>query len=96
LEAVRAKTSPGLVEEVGSERKMLSQKSAEVDLMKDFIEKVAGENNEKKCPCCDKVEWATLPLAGKLPVGEGDQSLGVAVKVCTACHFSRFFVQFSK
>ena len=64
--------------------------------MKDFIEKVAGQNNDKKCPCCDQVEWATLPLAGKLPVGEGDQSLGVAVKVCTACHFSRFFVQFSK
>ena len=48
------------------------------------------------CPVCKKREWATLPLQGKLPVGEGAQSLGVAVKVCTNCHFGRFFVQFSK
>jgi len=64
--------------------------------MKDFIEKVGQKYNDKDCPVCDKKEWATLPLAGKLPVGDGDQSLGVAVKVCTACHFARFFVQFSK
>lgn len=64
--------------------------------MDKFIEKVSQEGNDGKCPVCSKVEWATLPLAGKLPVGEGDQSLGVAVKVCTNCHFSRFFVQFSK
>ena len=45
-------------------------------LMKDFIENVANNYNDKSCPVCDKKEWATLPLAGKLPVGEGDQSLG--------------------
>ncbi|HIB66287.1 MAG TPA: hypothetical protein EYO33_14530 [Phycisphaerales bacterium] len=64
--------------------------------MKNFIENVSSKYNDKDCPVCDQKEWATLPLAGKLPVGDGDQSLGVAVKVCTNCHFSRFFVQFSK
>ena len=64
--------------------------------MQDFIEKVGGEHNDLDCPVCKKREWATLPLQGKLPVGEGSQSLGMAVKVCTNCHFGRFFVQFSK
>lgn len=64
--------------------------------MKDFIDNIANNYNDKPCPVCDKKEWATLPLAGKLPVGDGDQSLGVAVKVCTACHYSQFFVRFSK
>lgn len=64
--------------------------------MKDFIDNVAQNYNDKQCPVCEKTEWATLPLSARLPVGDGDQSLGVAVKVCTACHFSRFFVQFSK
>lgn len=64
--------------------------------MRDFIEKVSQQHNDLACPVCKKVEWATLPLNGKLPVGEGNQSLGVAVKVCTSCHFGRFFVQFSK
>ena len=64
--------------------------------MKDFIDNVSTNYNDKACPVCEKTEWATLPLAGRLPVADGDQSLGVAVKVCTACHYSRFFVQFSK
>lgn len=64
--------------------------------MKKFIENVSQNYNDQSCPVCKQKEWATLPLQGKLPVGEGNQSLGVAVKVCTACHFGRFFVQFSK
>ncbi len=64
--------------------------------MKDFIEKITANYNDQECPVCKKVEWATLPMEGKLPVGTGTQSLGVAVKVCTSCHFSRHFVQFSK
>lgn len=64
--------------------------------MKEFIENVSANYNDKDCPVCDKRDWATLPLNGKLPVGDGDQSLGVAVKVCINCHFGRFFVQFSK
>lgn len=64
--------------------------------MKNFIDMISEKHNDKTCPVCDKTEWATLPLAGKLPVEDGETSLGVAVKVCTACHFGRFFVQFSK
>lgn len=64
--------------------------------MQDFINQVGEKHNDKKCPVCSKVEWATLPVEGKLPVGSGDQSLGVAVKVCTSCHYAQFFVQFSK
>lgn len=64
--------------------------------MKAFIEKVSQEHNDLDCPVCKKKEWATLPWNGKLPVGEGDQSLGMVIKVCTACHYGRFFVQFSK
>lgn len=64
--------------------------------MKNFIEKVSQQYNDQDCPVCKMREWATLPLNGKLPVGEGTQSLGVAIKVCTNCHYGRFFVQFSK
>lgn len=65
-------------------------------MIKEFIDQVGQRFNDKPCPVCEKTEWATLPLAGKLPVGEGTQSLGVAIKVCTACHYAQFFVQFSK
>jgi hypothetical protein len=64
--------------------------------MKNFIDKVSSQYNDQDCPVCKVREWATLPLNGKLPVGEGSQSLGVAIKVCTNCHYGRFFVQFSK
>lgn len=64
--------------------------------MSEFIDGVSKQYNDQDCPVCKKREWATLPVDVRLSVGDGGQSLATAVKVCTNCHFGRFFVSFSK
>lgn len=65
--------------------------------MKDFVDKIAGEHNSSKCPMCGAQEWGTLPIHGKLPVGDdGSQSVPMAIKFCTNCGFTAQFLRVSK
>lgn len=65
--------------------------------MKKFLDEIGGKYNEIECPVCQTKEWGTLPVHGKIPVGDaGDQSVPVALKFCTGCGFTRQFIKITK
>lgn len=65
--------------------------------MKAFIDQISKEHNDQECPVCKKTEWGTLPVHGKIPVGDaGDQSVPLGMKFCGSCGFARFFIKITK
>lgn len=65
--------------------------------VKKFIEELGNLHNDVKCPICGTKEWGTLPIHGKIPVGDdGAQSVGIAIKFCTGCGLALNFMRLNK